>query len=100
MIDTVLYYILFEGGGTRGVRPVPTEGPGWRKLAELMPNHVLTNINRDKFFAIMDRQRMSDKFGQDDRPPRPGLDDLLLSTLIHPLNLLEELRIDVRTLFQ
>lgn len=82
------------------MRPMPTEGSGWRKLSQLMPDHILTNVNRDKLLPVMDRQRMPDKFWKDNGPPRPGLDDLLLPSFIHRLDLLEELRIYVRTFFQ
>lgn len=82
------------------MRPVPTEGPGWGELSQLVPDHILGNVNWDELLAIMDRQRVPDKLGNDNGPPRPGLDDLLLPALIHRFDLLEKLGIHIRTLFQ
>ncbi len=81
------------------MRPMPAEGSGWREFAQFMSNHILPDIDRDKFLTVIDRQRMADKLREDDGPPRPRLNDLLLLALIHTLDLSEELRIYVRTLF-
>src|SRR5262249_23683918 len=62
----------------RGLHRVAFEGARGRKLAELVSHHLLRDVARDKFLAVVDRDRLSHKLGKDRRSPRPRAYDLLL----------------------
>src|SRR2546430_2548965 len=77
-----------RGGGTAARRRdlghllhlggVAAELPGGRELAELVPDHVLGDVDRDELPAVVDGERVADHLGGDGGPPRPGLHDPLL----------------------
>ena len=43
------------------------KGPCVRKFTELMPNHILGNINWDKLISVVNGQRMTDEIRRDRR---------------------------------
>jgi hypothetical protein len=65
--------------------------PGWCKLSQLVPNHIFRHEDRDKLLPVMDRERMSDHIWNDGGPSRPGLNDLSILVLIHPLHFLKQM---------
>src|SRR5690606_1929317 len=67
---------------------------------ELMPHHVLGQIDRDELVAVVYGERMTDELRGDRRSARPGLDDALLPPRIHLLDLPAQALIDVRALLQ
>src|ERR1035437_661919 len=77
---------------------MPAEGAGRGKLAEAVADHVLGHIDRDVLLAVVDGNRVPDEIRENDRRPRPGLDDLLLVALVHRLDAGEEPRLDERSL--
>src|SRR5215208_5936218 len=79
---------------------VTLECAGRGELAELVPDHRLGDEHRDMLAAIVDREGMPDEVGDDGRPTRPGLDDLLGVLLVLDVDLLEQMVIDERTLLQ
>src|SRR5262245_48507732 len=48
-----------------------------RKFSEFVAHHVFCHINRNELLSVMNRNGVADHFGNDRRPPRPGLVDLL-----------------------
>ena len=76
------------------------EGPGGREFAELMTDHVLRDIDRDKLAAIMDGDGVADKVRVDGGPAGPGAQDLLIVRLIHAGDLGHEVGIDEGTFFR
>ena len=47
-----------------------------RKLAQLVPDHILGNVDRNVTFAVMHAERQSDHVGRDRRTSRPGSNHL------------------------
>ena len=50
------------------------ENPGRGKLAELMPHHVLSNINAPEVPPVMDKKGLRYEFRNDRTGASPGLD--------------------------
>ena len=67
------------------------------ELAELVSNHVLCNVNRNKLVTVMHSYGMTHEIGADHRCAGPCLDNSLLTTLIHGKNLLLEANLNVWT---
>src|SRR5512145_3056444 len=82
------------------VARVRVEGAGRRELAELVADHVLGDEHRDELPPVVDRERVAEQVGDHRRPPRPGLDDLLLARRVGRLDLPREARLDVRPLLE
>src|SRR5712671_3929284 len=81
--------LLRGWSGSRFHRMSP-ELSRWRKFAQLASHHVLGDVHRNKLSAIVDRQRVPDKLGQNRRAPRPGSQNLLLVLVIHRGHLLRQ----------
>ena len=62
-----------------------------------MADPILSDIDRDKGTAVVDGKSMSDEIREDGGTAGPRLDDVLLAGFILLLNLLEELRIAIRS---
>ena len=71
-----------------------------RKLTELVPDHVLRHEDRDMDLSIVDTECVSDKLGDDRRATRPCFDDSLLAGVVEDIDLVEEFRIDERSLLK
>src|SRR5882724_1320638 len=71
---------LLSGGRGRGFHRMPLELPRGRKFTEFVPHHVLGDIHRDKFPAVMHADRVAHEFRQNRRAPRPGPDHLLVDS--------------------
>ena len=50
------------------------EGARRRKLAELMPDHIFCDIDRQMPFAVVDAEGQANHIRRDRRTTRPGLD--------------------------
>jgi hypothetical protein len=70
---------------------MPFKEPSWSKLSQLVPDHIFRHEDRNKLLPVMHRERMSDHIWDDRGPSRPGLDDLTILILIHPLHFLEQM---------
>src|SRR5574343_573749 len=79
---------------------VTLERPGQRKLAELVTDHILGDEHRDMLPAIVDRDRQADELGEDRRTTRPGLDRALVIGGANGLDLVDQVRINKRALFE
>jgi hypothetical protein len=65
------------------VAMVAGEGASRREFAELVPYHILRDVNGDVLFAIVDRERKSDERRIDGRTARPSFDDLFLAGFLN-----------------
>src|SRR4029079_18468382 len=65
-----------------------------RELAELVPDHVLGDVDRHELAAVVHRERMADHLRRDGGAARPGLDDLLVALAVHRLDLVHEVVVD------
>src|SRR5882672_7735486 len=70
------------------------EGAGRRELAELVSDHLLGDVDRDEFPAVVDAERQTDELRQDRRAPRPGLDHFAAHGLARLLGLLDQAALD------
>jgi hypothetical protein len=76
---------------------VRLEGASRGKLAEFMPDHVLSHINGDERFPVMHAEGVSYKIRSDCGPAGPSLDGLLGGTLNSLLDFFEQVIIDKET---
>ncbi len=67
------------------------------KLAQLMSNHVFSNVNRNKLISVVNGYRMTYEVGRNHRGARPCLYDILLATFIHRKDFLFQTNLDIRT---
>src|SRR5581483_2241310 len=92
---------LFDAGAPLDLLPgMAPEGAGHGELAQLVPDHVLGDEDRDMLAAVMHQQRVPDKVREDGRAARPGLDRLLLVARVHPTDLFQQLGVGIRPLLQ
>src|SRR6195952_3691258 len=82
------------------VLDVTLEGAGRGELAQLVANHGLRHEHRHVLATVVDGEGVSDEVGDDGRPTRPGLDDLLGVLLVLDVDLLQEMVVDERALLQ
>src|SRR5258705_11935922 len=80
------------------VAAVTVEGARRRELAELVPNHVLGDADRDVLVPVIDAERQADELRQDGRAWAPDADDLVAARATHRLGLLQQIAVDERTL--
>ena len=78
--------LLGIGGLAAGVT---SEGSGGSKLAQLVANHVLGDIDGNMLAAVMNGDRMADEGGEDGGGSGPGLQHLLLAGLVQFVNALD-----------
>src|SRR6266581_198539 len=88
----LLYRGLLAGGMT-------LERPRQRKLAELVSDHVLGNIDRNVLLAVVDGDGQADEIRQDGGAARPSLDRALVVGGASGIDLLVQMVIDERALF-
>src|SRR3954469_12148453 len=79
---------------------VTTEGAGHGELAQLVPHHVLADIDRDEFRPVVHRDRVADHLRRDRRAARPGLDHPALAPIVHRRYLVGEVIVDEVALLQ
>src|SRR5579862_9732134 len=79
---------------------VPAEMAGRRELAELVPDHVLGNVNRHVRLAVVHADGVSDHRRDDRRSAAPRLDDAFFARLVELLDLLHEMVRNEGTLFE
>ena len=76
-----------------------SELAGGSKLTQFVANHILGNVYGHMLAAVMDSKGVADEFGEDGGGAAPGLDDALLTGLVHRFNFLHQRIRDVRALF-
>ena len=70
-----------------------------RELSQLVPYHILSNVDRNELVAIMHSKRVSDKVWRNRRPPRPSAHNLLVTRLIHTLDFDGQMTVNEGTFF-
>ena len=76
------------------------EGTGGCKLAELVTDHILSDVNRNVLLAVVNGDGVTHEIREDRGGTGPGLKNLLLVLLVHSADASEELLFDVITFFQ
>src|SRR5262245_267205 len=87
-----------SGGLLGHVRTVTAEDARGDELAELVPDHVLGDVNGQELVPVVDGQRVADELRQDRAAPRPGLEHPLLAAPVERLDLADQAVDDVRPL--
>src|SRR3954466_10109522 len=82
------------------VLDVTAEGARGRELAELVPDHRLRDEHRDVLTPIVDGDRVAEHGRHDHRATGPRLDDVLGALVVLSVDLLHQMVVDERTLFQ
>src|SRR6202158_5468058 len=72
------------------------EGPGRRKLAELVTDHFLVDRHRHMLLAVVDTEDETDELRQDRRAAAPDLDDVMTAGGAGGICLLEQGPLDER----
>ncbi len=76
------------------VSSVGSKSPCWRKLAELVTNHVFCDKNGHEFSPIVDRKCQADHLWYDHGSSGPGFDDASILAVDGNLDLLAQMRVD------
>src|SRR5581483_3965538 len=84
----------------RGLGGMTLEGPRGRKLAELVPNHVLGDVYRNELPAVVNGDGVPDEIGNNGGTPRPGTNHFLFVLLVQRRDLLEEMVVGERSFFE
>src|SRR5262249_19638733 len=67
--------------------------PGRSKFTKLVSNHILRHKDRNEFLPVVDCKRVANHVWDHGRSSRPRLDELAVLSLIHLLDLLEQMLI-------
>jgi len=62
------------------------EGAGRSEFAQLVSNHLFRHIHRNKFFAVVHGDGVTDEVRHNRRTPRPGLDHFLFVARVQPFD--------------
>jgi hypothetical protein len=79
---------------------VGLEDTGGRKLTQLVAYHVFRNENRDKGFAVVNREGLTDEVRSNHGATAPGFDGLLVAGFDRGIDLGEKLLINLWAFFQ
>src|SRR5262245_13392561 len=77
-------------------RRVALEDARRRELAELVPDHVLGDVDRNVLVAVVDAERQPDELRQDGRSPAPDLDHFRTAGRARGIRLLQQITVDKR----
>ncbi len=77
---------------------MPSESPGWRKLAQLVAHHVLGDEQRYVTPAIVDGYCKSQHIGHYNRGPGPRTYDRFAAAAARRIYFLRELGVHIRPL--
>src|SRR5882672_8051806 len=64
------------------------------ELAELVADHRLTHVDGYVLATVVHRERVTHHLGGDHRAPRPRLDDLAVTRVVHSLDLHPQVLVD------
>src|SRR5204863_8748517 len=79
---------------------VEAEGAGRGELAQLVTDHRLGDVDGHVLAAVVDGDGVADHVGDDRAPAGPRLDDPLLVAGVENVDLLQQMVVDERSLFQ
>ena len=71
---------------------------GGGELAQLVADHILGDVNRHVLATVVDGEGVADKVRENGGGAAPGLEDALLTGLVHLLNPFHQHRLYERTL--
>ena len=80
-------------GGVSMVRASRSE------LTQLVPDHILRHVNRDELSPVVDGKGQAKEVWRNRGTPRPGLDDLIATDMLGLEDLLKQMVVDERSLF-
>ena len=86
--------------GTAAPAAMAMEGTGRRELTELVADHFFRNGHGDELVTVVDVERQTNELRQDRRTTRPGLDRALVIVCANCLDLVDQVRINKRALFE
>ena len=76
------------------------ENASQREFAQLVADHFFGNENLQKRFAVVNEERVADKFGDDRASARPSLNRFFFALLIELFDFSEKFIINERTIFK
>src|SRR5262249_11272609 len=79
---------------------VAAEDARWGELAELVPDHVLGDVQLDELLSVVDLEVLADELGDDRAVASPGADRLTLVGALIALHLGQQPLIDVGPFLQ
>src|SRR4051794_15382641 len=82
------------------VLDVTAESAGRCELAEFVPDHRLGDEDRDVLAAVVHRNGVTEHRGNDHRSTRPRLDHVLRALVVLRVDLLHQVVVDERALFE
>src|SRR3954468_12075540 len=82
------------------VLDVTAEGAGGRELAELVPDHRLRHEDGHVLAPVVDGDRVAQHCRHDHRATGPRLDDVLGALVVLRVDLLHQVVVDERALFE
>ena len=82
------------------ITSMTAKSTGESELTKAMADHILGNVDRDKFVTVVDCNCMSHEIRGNHASPGPCLNDTLLATFVHGKDFLLELYVDVWTFFK
>src|SRR6185437_7319036 len=81
------------------LRRVPLERPGRGKLTQLVTDHVLGDVHRNEFLAVMNRECVPDKVRNNGRTARPGSYYCFLVLFVQRSHLFQQVVVGERSFF-
>jgi hypothetical protein len=78
---------------------VSGEISGGSELTKLMTNHIFYYIYGHVFLTVVNRDSMTDKFGEYSGRARPGFDNSFFALVVHVDNSAVEFSFDIRAFF-
>jgi hypothetical protein len=75
------------------------EGSGWCEFAQLVANHILSDVHWDEDFAVMNFEINANENRGNCRPARPSLDRLTVTSLLGDLDFSHQGRINEESFF-
>jgi hypothetical protein len=81
------------------VAAVASESTGESELSQTVTDHTLADVDRHMFAPVVNRDRVTDHLGINDRSSRPGFQHSLFTRLVHCLDTLHEPLFDEGSFF-
>lgn len=72
----------------------------WGEFTQLVPNHVLRDVNRHMTPAVVHRNRMPHHLGENGAAPAPSADYSLLTFFVHEGDFIQQIQVREWPFFQ
>src|SRR5918993_5902259 len=99
VVSIVVTLLLLRRHAGLFIGRVALERAGQRKLAQLVADHVLVDVNGDVLFSIVHSDCQADELRQDRRATRPRLDRFLIARRCGRFHLGHQVAVYKRALF-